>query len=46
MGGHGHSEGGAGDYTASCEGFGFMNEAVGLTATEAAVGIALAHAGV
>ena len=46
MGGHRHSEGGAGDYTTSCLGFGFINEAVGLTATEAAVGIALARVGV
>jgi len=44
MKGHRHSEGGAGDYTASCLGFGFINEAVGLTATEAAMGFALARA--
>ena len=44
MGGHKHNEGGAGDYTPSCLGFGFINEAVGLTATETALEFALAHA--
>jgi hypothetical protein len=46
MRGHGHSEGGAGDYTASCYSLSLEDEAVWLIATEAAVGITLARAGV
>jgi hypothetical protein len=46
MRGHGHSEGGAGDYTASCYNLSLEDEAVWLIATEAAVGITLARAGV
>ena len=40
------SEGSAGDYAAPCLGSGLLNEAVGWTTAEAAVGIALARAGV